>query len=193
LRLKASSLSRENLRTSLLPRLLLSVQIALALVLVIGAGLISTSLVRMYRTGPGFDPHNINLVSLRMTKQPLEGEPLVRLYHSLQDHIAALPGVHAASIFAVIPFSGSMMSNSYDMPGGWTIPQLDTNWVAPHYFQTMRIPCSPAATSRGTTHSPRAALSNGSVNIPVPAWALAAGANTPTASYEPDAASQTIY
>jgi hypothetical protein len=146
LQLKASSLSRENLRTSLLPRLLLSMQIALALVLVIGAGLISTSLVRMYRTGPGFDPHNINLVSLRMTKQPLEGEPLVRLYHSLQDHIAALPGVHAASIFAVIPFTGSMMSNSYDMPGGRTIPQLDTNWVAPHYFQTMRA--SPARRPR---------------------------------------------
>jgi predicted permease len=140
LQLKASSPSRANLRTGHLPRLLLSMQFALALVLVIGAGLISTSLVRMYRTGPGFDPHNINLVSLRMTKQPLEGELLVRLYHSLQDRIAALPGVHAASIFAVIPFSGSMMSNSYDMPGGRTIPQLDTNWIAPQYFQTMRIP-----------------------------------------------------
>jgi len=138
--LKASPLSRADLRTGLLPRLLLSTQIALALVLVIGAGLISSSLVRMYRTGPGFDPHNINLVSVRLTKQPLEDEPLVRLYRSLQDRIAALPGVHAASIFSTIPYSGSTMTNEYSMPSGRITPQLYTNWIAPQYFQTMRIP-----------------------------------------------------
>ncbi|HEX6772278.1 MAG TPA: hypothetical protein VF126_09655, partial [Acidobacteriaceae bacterium] len=64
-------------RTGLLPRLLLSMQIALALVLVVGFGLISVSLVRMYRTGPGFDPHDVSLVSLRMTKQPLDCALLV--------------------------------------------------------------------------------------------------------------------
>jgi predicted permease len=138
--LKASSLSREDLRTSLLPRLLLSAQIGLALVLVIGAGLISTSLVRMYRTGPGFDPHNISLVSVRMFKQPLEGDPLIHLYRSLQDKIAALPGVSSAAIFHVIPFSSSSMTSTYSMPGGQHTPQLYSNWISPQYFQTMRIP-----------------------------------------------------
>jgi predicted permease len=140
LQLKASSLSRANLRTGLLPRLLLSMQIALALVLVIGAGLISASLVRVYRTGPGFDQQNINLVSLRMTKQPLAGEPLVRLYHSLQDQIAALPGVHAASIFSTIPYSGSTMTTDFVMANGRITPPLYSNWISPHYFQTMHIP-----------------------------------------------------
>ncbi|HZD78090.1 MAG TPA: ABC transporter permease, partial [Acidobacteriaceae bacterium] len=138
--LKARSLSRADLRTGLLPRLLLSAQIALALVLVIGAGLISTSLLRMYRTGAGFDPHHIDLVSLGMSRQPLEGDPLVRLYRSLQDRIAALPGVRDAGIFSVIPFSGSTMWNSYSMPGGKNTPQLYSNWISPQYFQTMRIP-----------------------------------------------------
>ena len=140
LQLKASCLSRANLRTGFLPRLLLSMQIALALVLVIGAGLISTSLVRMYRTGPGFDPHNINLVSVRMTKQPLSGGPLVRLYHSLQDQIAALPGVHAASIFSTIPYSGSTMTTEYAMANGRITPELYANWITPQYLQTMHIP-----------------------------------------------------
>ena len=119
---------------------MLSTQIALALVLVIGAGLISTSLVRMYRTGAGFDPHNLNLASVRMTKQPLDGEPLIRLYHSLRDQIAALPGVRNASIFSVIPYSGSALSDDYTLPNGKQTPQLYTNWIAPQYFQTMHIP-----------------------------------------------------
>jgi predicted permease len=138
--LKAHSLSRADLRTGILPRLLLSAEIALALVLVIGSGLISTSLFRMYRTGPGFDPHDVTLVSVTMTKQPLEGEPLTRLYHSLQDLIAALPDVHSAAILHVIPFSGSSMTSDFSMPGGKNTPMLYSNWISPHYFQTMRIP-----------------------------------------------------
>ncbi len=94
----------------------------------------------MYRTGPGFDPHNINLASVRMTKQPLEGEPLIRLYRSLQDKIAGLPGVSSAAIFQVIPFSGSDMTSNYSMPGGHDTPQLYSNWISPQYFHTMRIP-----------------------------------------------------
>ena len=138
--LKISPATGTNAHIGLLPRILLSTQIALALVLVIGAGLISTSLVRMYRTGAGFDPHNINLVSVRMTKQPLEGEPLIRLYHSLRDQIAALPGVRNASIFSVIPYSGSTMETDYRLPNGNQTPQLYTNWIAPQYFRTMGIP-----------------------------------------------------
>jgi predicted permease len=139
-KLKSQSLSRANMHAGLLPRLLLSIQIALALMLVVGAGLISTSLVRMYRTGPGFDPHNLNLARVRMSKQPVEGDSLIRLYRSLQDKIAALPGVRSASIFAVPPFSGTNMIDGFSMPGGRNTPQLYTNWTSPHYFQTMRIP-----------------------------------------------------
>ena len=131
-------LSRANLRTGLLPRLLLCGQIAW--VLVVGAGLISSSLVRVYRTGPGFDPNNINLVSVRMTKQPLESVPLTRLYRSLQDKIAALPGVQSASIFSTIPYSGSSINTTYSMPGGRNTPELFSIWISPQYLQTMRIP-----------------------------------------------------
>jgi predicted permease len=138
--LKSHSLSRTSMHPGVLPRLLLSVQIALALVLVVGAGLISTSLLRMYRTGPGFDARNINLARVRMSKQPLEGESLTRIYRSVQDKIAALPGVRSASIFAVAPFSGANMIDGFPMPGGRNTPQLFTNWTSPQYFQTMRIP-----------------------------------------------------
>jgi predicted permease len=138
--LKVSPTTGTDARIGLLPRILLSTQIALALVLVIGAGLISTSLVRIYRTGPGFDPRNITFVSPTMTKQPLEGEPLIRLYHSLRDQIAALPGVRSASILTAVPFSGATMTNDFTMPDGKQTPQLYTNSIAPQYFQTMRIP-----------------------------------------------------
>jgi predicted permease len=135
-----ASVARADLHAGLLPRILLSVQIALALVLVIGAGLISTSLLRIYRTGPGFDPHNITFVSPTMTKQPLEGEPLIRLYHSLSNQIAALPGVRSASILTAVPFSGTTLETGFTMPDGKQTPQLYSNSIAPQYFQTMGIP-----------------------------------------------------
>ncbi|MGB9417198.1 MAG: ABC transporter permease [Acidobacteriaceae bacterium] len=137
--LKISPATGTNAHIGVLPRLLLSTQIALALVLVIGAGLISTSLVRMYRTGAGFDPHNINLISVRMTKQPLEGAPLIQRYHSLIDKFQALPGVRQASLVDIIPFTGSYAESDYKRPGQQAL-HLYENLVGPGYFQTMRIP-----------------------------------------------------
>lgn len=137
--IKAATTSRR--RVSILPHIMLSLQIGLALVLVIAAGLISTSLVRIYRTGPGFDPRNINIISLlNISQQPLEGDPLLQLYHSLRDDISALPGVKGVSLLTQIPFTGSSMWYTFDKPGGGETPEIYMNRVSPDYFQTMRIP-----------------------------------------------------
>jgi len=65
-------------QTHVLPNILLSLEVALALILVVGAGLLTTSVVKLYRTGLGFDPSGVVMLSLEMGKQGLEGDPLVR-------------------------------------------------------------------------------------------------------------------
>jgi predicted permease len=121
------------------PAILLSTQVGLALVLVIGAGLLSTSLVRLYHDGLGFDPHGLSTATLSMAKQPLQEDALTRNYRAMRDQIAALPGVKNTSVVAMVPFSGSSANNVLKGPDKKEI-KIWLNVVAPEYFKTMRIP-----------------------------------------------------
>jgi predicted permease len=126
-------------RRRILPKVLLATEVALAMVLVSGAGLLSASLVRLYKSGIGFDPHGLLLVDLDMNKQALDGDPLSRLYHDLVERFAHLPGVTSASLSGVTPLSGSSWTGDLHLPGG-TDREMYESRVAPDYFRTMRIP-----------------------------------------------------
>ena len=76
---KSESGARE--RRKLLPRSLMVSEVALALVLVAAAGLLATSLKKLYRSGAGFDPNGVVNVSFNLDKQPRSGEDLMQLYH----------------------------------------------------------------------------------------------------------------
>ena len=56
--------------------------------LVFGAGLLATSLVRLYRSGIGFDPRGLVNIAFNMDKQQLEGDALIRQYQQLGEGIA---------------------------------------------------------------------------------------------------------
>jgi len=126
-------------RRRILPKVLLATEVALAMVLVSGAGLLSASLVRLYKSGMGFDPHGILLVDLDMGKQPLDGAPLTRLYQDIADRIAHLPGVNSVSYSNLMPLSGSTWIGGLHLPGG-TDREVCDDRVGPDYFRTMRIP-----------------------------------------------------
>ena len=81
---KTASMRRQpHERRRILPRILLASEVALALVLVVGAGLLATSLVRLYRSGVGFDPNGLVNIGFSMDKQQLEGDALMRLYQAI--------------------------------------------------------------------------------------------------------------
>jgi len=127
-------------RRRVLPRILMGLEVSLALILVVGAGLLGTSLVKLYRTGLGFDAKNLAELNLDMGKQPLDGDALIRWYAAFGNALKRLPGVKSVSFGAEIPFDGSTWSGTYRTPfsgGGREIYMSD---VAPEYFQTMRIP-----------------------------------------------------
>lgn len=127
-------------RRRMLPRVLMGLEVALALMLVVGAGLLATSLVRLYRTGLGFDPKGLVNLNLEMGKQPLEGDALVRWYQKFGAALARQPGVKSVSFESVTPLTGSMMTGVYHTPASNGDRQIRMNVVAPEYFKTMRIP-----------------------------------------------------
>jgi len=126
-------------RRHLGPRLLLASEVALALVLVTGAGLLGYSLVRLNEVPLGFEPRGLVLLSLEMEKQSRDGDALMRVYHEVADRLAVLPGVKAVSYADQLPISGSWWTENVGLPGQ---PQheLYGHRVGPDYFRAMRTP-----------------------------------------------------
>jgi predicted permease len=137
--MKDGSQASRGEHRKLLPKILLTTEVALAMVLVSGAGLLSTSLMRLYRSGLGFDARGVLLIDLDMEKQPLDGEPLVRLYHDFADRLAHQLGMSSVSFSNVTPLSGSVWTGDIHLPGGMDRAIHDIR-VGPDYFHTMRIP-----------------------------------------------------
>jgi hypothetical protein len=142
----AAGLAAAPLVSGALPALLMSgnsgvqaSEVALALVLVVGAGLLATSLVRLYRSGVGFDPRGVVSIAFSMDKQQLEGDALMRLYQQLDEGLSQQPGVKSVSFQFIVPLSHLHWTGRYSAPGG-SPQRFYMNSVGPNYFGTMRMP-----------------------------------------------------
>jgi predicted permease len=131
--------NRPRERRRILPRALLASEVALALVLVVGAGLLATSLVRLYKSGLGFDPTGVVNIAFSMDKQQLEGNALMQQYQQFGEGLSRQPGVKNVSFQFIVPLSHRGWNGRYGAPGAH--PDLIyMNSVGPDYFATMRIP-----------------------------------------------------
>ena len=126
--------------------LLVVSEIALALVLSIGGGLLFKSFLRLQSVEPGFAPdHLIGFyLSLPKVKYPQEAQQ-TRFYQNALQQLAALPGVSSAAAVSPLPFSGGWGTASFSIEGRpkpklGEEPSADYFVVSPDYFQTMRIP-----------------------------------------------------
>lgn len=120
-------------RSRLLSSLVI-LQVALSLLLLIGAGLFVRTLQNLRSLDPGFNREGVLLVDLegRRTTVPAE----------LLEELRRLPGVLSASISTHTPLSGATWSEPA-VPKGQTIPERDSalfNGVGPRFFETMQIP-----------------------------------------------------
>jgi putative ABC transport system permease protein len=121
-------------------------EIAIALILLIGAGLLIESFRRVQLVNPGFRAENllamqISLPAFRYT-QPGQGRAF---YTQALEAIRAVPGVQSAAAVSSLPLSGSMQSGSFGIEGRQTPPGQPAphgdRWVASDgYFETMQIP-----------------------------------------------------
>lgn len=131
--------SQARVRRNLLPRVLMAVEVALALVLVSGAGLLTMSLVKLYRSGAGFDPRGLANIAFSMDKQSLDGDRLMQLYREIGDGLSRQPSVKDVSFQSQVPLSHRGWNGNYAAPGN--APHLIMmNAIGPEYFRTMRIP-----------------------------------------------------
>ena len=120
---------------------LVVVQIALAMLVLAGMGLLVRTLANLKTEKVGFDPENVVVFRVDATYSNRTGESLPALYRDLQERLSSLPGVSSASRSGVLLLSGGGMGGpifSLDQPGIETgANQLP---VADNFFQTMRIP-----------------------------------------------------
>jgi predicted permease len=124
---------------AILPRILLAVEVGLALILVVGAGLIATSLVRIYKQGEGFDPRGLQNVDFSMEKAGLTGDAVLSFYREMGERLRHLPGTTSVSFERMTPLTGRQWDEDFPDINGTTHDTF-VNSVAPDYFSTMRIP-----------------------------------------------------
>src|SRR5438552_3198003 len=120
-------------------------EIALSVVLVVGAGLLIRSLWRLRAVNPGFDPDG--LVTFYISPPPLRAEDparLAALYTQVEDAARQLPGVTSVALTNFTPLSAGGLPSPGEIPGRAPDPLRDPRvWfmtVSPDYFRTMRIP-----------------------------------------------------
>jgi predicted permease len=125
--------SQSRSRTRLLSSLV-SVQVALSLLLLVGAGLFVRTLQNLQNVDPGFQSEGVLVVQL-------EGRPTA-LPRELLDAVRSVPGVASASISTHTPLNGSTWSEPA-VPSGQPLPKRDNAHfigAGPHFFETMRTP-----------------------------------------------------
>jgi predicted permease len=123
-----------------LPRIFMGCEVALALMLVVCAGLLATSLTRLYRAGIGFDPQGILNINLNMSQQALDGVALVRWYRIFGDAISHQSRVKDVSFASITPMSGYLGTADFHTNASGARVEMSTNDIAPAYFRTLRIP-----------------------------------------------------
>jgi putative ABC transport system permease protein len=121
-------------------------EVALALVLLVGAGLLARSYVRLRSVDPGFDPRNVLTlrVSLPGMKYP-EDRQRVSFFKQAAERLKVLPGAHAAGAVSHLPFSGINPVTFFKVEGGPALPvsqwPLTSVCVADAgFFSAMQIP-----------------------------------------------------
>jgi putative ABC transport system permease protein len=121
---------------------LVVVQLALSVVLVVGAGLLARTLIALYRIDLGFDSRNILTVQLQLPQADYpEADQVVVFYQQLIRQIEQLPGVRHAGAVRVIPLARTIGDYSITIEGrakrAGENPNGDFQWVTPGYFSAM--------------------------------------------------------
>jgi predicted permease len=108
-----------------LAKSLVVVQIALAFVLVFGAGLFARTLANLGNVSLGFRPDRLLLFSVDPSRSGYKEQRLVDVYRRIHDGVAAIPGVRSATFSSIPPLAGWMSSQSITVPG-YTPPPKDS-------------------------------------------------------------------
>jgi predicted permease len=129
-----------------LRRLLVISELALCVMLLIGAGLLIRSFARLQNVSPGFNPKNVLTLELTMSGRKYDDKQTVlATYRQLFERLERLPGVTVAGAVTALPLSemfawGPITVEGRVLPPGENFINADERMVNGHYFQAMEIP-----------------------------------------------------
>jgi putative ABC transport system permease protein len=138
---RQSSGGTHRLRSSLVV-----LEVALSLVLLVGAGLFFRSFITVFKTDPGFNPDNVMTMSLMLSASKYKDEPqTAAFYTDLVQRVKATPGVVSAAAVNHLPLGGSNSSEAFLVEGVPEPPPGQENIgryrvCTPDYFTAMQIP-----------------------------------------------------
>jgi len=120
-------------------------EVAMAMLLLISAGLLVNSFVRLQRVSPGFDDKNLLTVRIDLSNPYAEPEKKAVFFEQLQQRVAALPGVQAVGLITELPLARQSADFSFHIVGRPETdpgqrPHADIRNVNHDYFRAMRIP-----------------------------------------------------
>jgi macrolide transport system ATP-binding/permease protein len=136
--LKASR-SQPRLSRPRLRNLLVIGQVAVSLVLLIGAGLLVRGLQQAQSTDLGFDQKNLIVVSMDLTTQGYDEARATSFQTLLSERLKALPGTRSVSLAQTVPFAGSR-NETIDIDGVGSGLDVGANEVSAEYFKTLGVP-----------------------------------------------------
>jgi len=115
----------------------------LAVMLVVGAGLLARDLVRLSTEDPGFDPDGVIAVSVDLRSRSMEPEERRRFWRALSDQAAAFPGVTAVALASSLPYGGTGVMRLGYLPEGWEraedFPLIASTSIGGDYPTTMGV------------------------------------------------------
>jgi putative ABC transport system permease protein len=131
-------------RSRLLSSLVVS-EIALALVLLVGAGLMIRSLQRLQAVDPGFDSDHLMTMRFSLPAQKYPRAQAEVFNQQFRERLRALPGVQAASLSTDLPLSGDTSAGPIELEGQTVVPadsevRMYRHRVTPQFFATLGIP-----------------------------------------------------
>jgi putative ABC transport system permease protein len=139
-----SAYGSESPRQGRLRSLLIVGEVALSVVLLVGAGLLLRSFVALQQVRPGFDPEGV--LTLRVSlpgKAYAEASPRLAFYDALRQRLLALPGVSRVAAIHQLPLTGSGILQPYaydeETARNWESVTADHRYVTPGWFDAMGV------------------------------------------------------
>jgi predicted permease len=120
-------------------------EVAISMVLLVGAGLLIRSFVRLQSVSPGFDPEGVVSMRLGASARQFENRDAAVAYYTVfGDQLASVPGVKERGAVTTLPFTSSVGWGQINVEGWTPEPgqelQVDQRGATTKYFSTMKIP-----------------------------------------------------
>jgi predicted permease len=144
---QAERTSTSRIRTKVLRSTLVVVEVALAVVLLVGSGLFLASFARVINVDLGLDPQDVLTVQVRVLEMPIDVQQASQrnrqLLLNVLDRVRAIPGVEVASLLGGgLPLRGDLRTVDFGIPGRELPRNTDIalNQISPDYFRAIKVP-----------------------------------------------------